>query len=828
MAPLAADPEALSGAGATVISAGDGLAAAVGALASGFGANTGQDAAGEVFGLAYQDAAESVLKAAAAGINACRTTGYLVQASASNYSKAEAASTLGGGADVLPTPTRPGEFAAPGAPWTLGPGVPAPALWAVVEAFVGDVWPNGNSAQIHAAATCWRTFGAALGGVKDALSSPNSVVGAQQIVEREAIEHRLSELGTVTAGIGAECDKLAGRLDDFADHVQHTQDAVRDLLHRLGSVSGLWHEVVEVFEGHGLDEVKQIAEDIKAVLRNLMAQAQALGPWLQHGMEMLDGLVRGLQIYVRSEIVHYVGEDIGNPLATAFDTYVNFGEGVFKGAEGMVEGLQQLNPSRFAYDPQGAANAWMDLTKGGVINSFLNPEEAVQANEKMLKGLLHLDDWSRDRPGLGAGENLFDVATLFAPGLGGAGAGARATTDAARAASEAGDAAGAVGRGGRALGETGEVARATGAMSDISKTTSGLTKDLEGIRTDSLESTAPTGGRPGALPPPKLIDAPAGPPPRPVESAPPVSPRPSGDQPAAAAPGTLRKTTVSSTSEALVPSAAAPGEGLRSFGSPLGEPSPPQVPVTANAQPAPPTLAGAHSPQSAPIPPPHGPNPDSDLGGHPPDWSGDGDHGPGGSGAGDGQGRDANESGNHASGDGSGPGENSPSDHGDTSPAGVTDEMRDEILSIEKGIRPDPAEYLSPKYIDHHLDKFDEGVTRFMPETNLEKYGIAQRDGTSFVMPKSEADAMISATRGDPRAMERALGLIEGFLDSNRVVRIDIDHPREFDLRIPSGNEAGANEQWIPGGLLPGGASEAVIDGGKIPKDDYTVTDVFK
>jgi hypothetical protein len=147
---------------------------------------------------------------------------------------------------------------------------------------------------------------------------------------------------------------------------------------------------------------------------------------------------------------------------------------------------------------------------------------------------------------------------------------------------------------------------------------------------------------------------------------------------------------------------------------------------------------------------------------------------------------------------------------------------------LVKGTRPDPSEYLPPEYIEHHLDKFHDGATRFMPESNFDKYGIAQRDGTSFVMPKNEADAMIDSTRGDPRALERALGLPEGFLDSKKVVRIDIDHPEEFNLRMPSGNEAGANEQWIPGGLLPDGASEAIVDGGEIPRSDYSVTDVSK
>src|ERR1700742_4405683 len=96
MAPLGVDPAALSAAGAAVIAIGDDVFAALGALTAGFSANTGQDAAGEVFGLAYQDAAEALLKAAAAAINALRFNGAKVQLCASNYSKAEAASTVGG------------------------------------------------------------------------------------------------------------------------------------------------------------------------------------------------------------------------------------------------------------------------------------------------------------------------------------------------------------------------------------------------------------------------------------------------------------------------------------------------------------------------------------------------------------------------------------------------------------------------------------------------------------------------------------------------------------------------------------------------------------
>ena len=235
---------------------------------------------------------------------------------------------------------------------------------------------------------------------------------------------------------------------------------------------------------------------------------------------------------------------------------------------------------------------------------------------------------------------------------------------------------------------------------------------------------------------------------------------------------------------------------------------------------------GGHPPEPSPH---HGPGDGGGGSGHGHGGGGDGAGGGSGHGNGHGGGSDHVKGGptrSDALGDGTHADHDAPSDH--PSSSGLTDEIRDEIRAMEKGTRPDPSEYLSSDFIEHHLDKFHEGAARFMPESNFDKYGIAQRDGTCFVMPKSEADALIDATRGDPRAMERALGLPDGFLDLNDVLRIDIDHPEEYGLRIPSGNEAGANENWIPGGLLPDGASEAVVDGGEIPRSGYSVIEVFK
>ncbi len=158
----------------------------------------------------------------------------------------------------------------------------------------------------------------------------------------------------------------------------------------------------------------------------------------------------------------------------------------------------------------------------------------------------------------------------------------------------------------------------------------------------------------------------------------------------------------------------------------------------------------------------------------------------------------------------------------------LSDAAKAEVLAIPKGTRPNPAEYLSKSHIEQHLAQFDDGAARFMPPSNLEKYGIAQRDGSSFVIPKSEADRIeAAANRGDLAAVEEALGLKPGFFSGGgELKRVDIPNPRELGLRVPDGNEAGASDLWIPGGQLPNGIPEAVIDAGGLPESRYAVRNV--
>lgn len=128
------------------------------------------------------------------------------------------------------------------------------------------------------------------------------------------------------------------------------------------------------------------------------------------------------------------------------------------------------------------------------------------------------------------------------------------------------------------------------------------------------------------------------------------------------------------------------------------------------------------------------------------------------------------------------------------------------VLATPKGSRPDPQTYISFAYHTRHLGLFSEGaskITSYFPSGRL-----GHASGT-FVMPKSEADRLIQAAAGNFRQLEVSLGLSPNDLGP-RPVRIDIRNPK--NLRLPSGNEAGANEFWVPGGLTSGGIPEAVID----------------
>lgn len=247
MPPIAVDPTVLSAAGVSVAAVGEALNTAVSTLTGAFNANTGQDASGVTFGRQYESTARDLLKAVAAGINACRKTGYGIQISAANYSRAEAQSDISGRSQPLPSPPCPAPVSPSGAPSTEGPGVAEPTMWKVVEFLVGDLWPNGNPAAMRTAAAAWRTFGASLYGVSGEMAGPYNTISSQQLAEGELIKAPIRDIGSAFSSLGGSCQQLATQLDAFAADVEKTQNAIRELLHKLGSVGGIMGTFFEFF-----------------------------------------------------------------------------------------------------------------------------------------------------------------------------------------------------------------------------------------------------------------------------------------------------------------------------------------------------------------------------------------------------------------------------------------------------------------------------------------------------------------------------------------------------------------------------------------------------
>ncbi|WP_176473020.1 hypothetical protein [Sphingomonas lenta] len=145
--------------------------------------------------------------------------------------------------------------------------------------------------------------------------------------------------------------------------------------------------------------------------------------------------------------------------------------------------------------------------------------------------------------------------------------------------------------------------------------------------------------------------------------------------------------------------------------------------------------------------------------------------------------------------------------------SGIPEAKVREIVATPKGERPSPSTYMSDADIAAHLKPFQEsGAVRFTSKSGVEKYGTLGPANGTFTIPRSELDRVLKETGGDLAQVEAKLGLDPGTL-SNGDTLIAFIKPGDLNnLRVPSGNEAGANTYWVPGGRTSGGVPEATVD----------------
>lgn len=142
---------------------------------------------------------------------------------------------------------------------------------------------------------------------------------------------------------------------------------------------------------------------------------------------------------------------------------------------------------------------------------------------------------------------------------------------------------------------------------------------------------------------------------------------------------------------------------------------------------------------------------------------------------------------------------------------GDTDWTPNDIVNAGNGNRPDPQDYLDADYIQNHLDQFADGATRVYRTESLDAYGPGNNN-TTYVFPTDQLQRLMDQSK-TPQDLAASLGLPANFFVGSDVQLRDFS-PGELDgLRLPSGNEGGTDaEKWIPGGFLPSGIPEAVID----------------
>src|ERR1700733_4822610 len=417
MAPLAVDPEVLDGAGAAVISPGQGLGSLITTLTtslSGCNGMAGDDPAGAAFGRTYNSSASKLLEAMATTRNGLCRLGDGVRVSAHNYSAAEALSNVSGHGQPLPAPHQTGSISAASAPSAVGDGVAAPAGWGWVSKYIGMIWPNGDSAKLRSAAAAWTSAGTnfEVGEILGA-AGPMGSIGAQQIPEGPAIAAAFSATNRSATGILQQCATIATQLTSLAGKIDTVHAAILDLLSRIcNPLTGL-KEVWEFLTDDDEDEIRKIANDIRIIVNQFTAEVDALRHEIAKALSEAAVIISTMAGYADREWDHFLHDtDVGR----ALDHVGQMCKGVFMEAEGLVKSFWTFNPMREVVDPKGFWHSVSGAVDKVESLTGLEGEQRLKESWKELgKDTVHWDEW-RTNPFQAAGESAFDVATVLLPG----------------------------------------------------------------------------------------------------------------------------------------------------------------------------------------------------------------------------------------------------------------------------------------------------------------------------------------------------------------------------------------------------------------------------
>jgi len=122
-----------------------------------------------------------------------------------------------------------------------------------------------------------------------------------------------------------------------------------------------------------------------------------------------------------------------------------------------------------------------------------------------------------------------------------------------------------------------------------------------------------------------------------------------------------------------------------------------------------------------------------------------------------------------------------------------------------------------------HIYRFRKGASLFVSEEAFEKFmagkvKVGYPDNTQYVTTKGAADRLMKSAGSDSLEYARRIGFKPQTFEGKRVVRVDFKFRLEYNPRIPTGKEKGANEFFTGTNWTSGGMPEAVFD--RIPVMD--------
>jgi hypothetical protein len=221
------------------------------------------------------------------------------------------------------------------------------------------------------------------------------IVGAQQMPEGPTITAAFGDANRSSAGILQQCAVIATQLNAYAANIDTVHAAILDLLSRIcDPMTGL-KEVWEFLTDEDEDEIKKIANDIRAIVNQFTAEVDALRQQIASALTEAKTILTIMAPYAGKRFYGGVGAEAVRSIEDTFWTF---------------------NPLRAFVDPNGFYHS-----VAGAITSIeplvgLDGEQSFKAGWKDLgKGITHWDEWSTD-PFRAGGETVVDGITLVLPG----------------------------------------------------------------------------------------------------------------------------------------------------------------------------------------------------------------------------------------------------------------------------------------------------------------------------------------------------------------------------------------------------------------------------